>query len=445
MDWNRETFLDVSSRGIADTVAAAIRNGVLVEGSQLPTIRAIARELGISPSTVNAAWGVLSRSGVVITGRRRGTIVAPTSPDDLRYPRAVNPLATARLDLSTGVPDPALLPDLRTAITALSTVAAPGSYLDVPVLPELEQLVISSWPFAQHRLTFVDGAMDALDLTTRALLTFGDRVVVETPTFPPLLDLLEAHRVDIHAVPIDEEGISMDAVVAASTKPVRAVFLQPRAQNPTGVSMTARRAEDLGTLYDASDTIIVEDDSCAGVAHAPPVSVGTWLPNQTVHIRSFSKSHGPDLRLAALSAPQSLFDHITAIRQRGQGWSSRLLQRVLLELLRDETVNDQIHAARLVYADRRTRVIQALADAGIDCGGTDGYNVWIPVQDETSAVLALAHHGIAVAPGSPFVAGPPAPAHIRITVSGVDEAGPQLEALVRTIAGACRTTHRAVV
>ena len=63
-------------------------------------------------------------------------------------------------------------------------------------------------------LLVVDGAMDALDLTTRALLRPGDLVVVESPGFPPLLDLLEDRGVDVVGVPLDETGIDLDRVEA---------------------------------------------------------------------------------------------------------------------------------------------------------------------------------------------------------------------------------------
>ncbi|GAA3346088.1 hypothetical protein GCM10020358_55760 [Amorphoplanes nipponensis] len=81
---------------------------------------------------------------------------------------------------------------------------------------------------------------------------------------------------------------------------------------------------------------VVEDDHAGDVATAPPVSLGTRLPDRTVHVAGFSKSHGPDLRLAALAGPAPLVTAINDRRLLGPGWSSRLLQAVLLDLLTDD-------------------------------------------------------------------------------------------------------------
>ena len=83
------------------------------------------------------------------------------------------------------------------------------------MLPELRGLLRADWPYDAEELTVVDGAMDALDLVSRSLLRFGDRVVVEHPCFPPLLDLLESIGAEVVGVPIDDEGLLPDALAAA--------------------------------------------------------------------------------------------------------------------------------------------------------------------------------------------------------------------------------------
>lgn len=432
---------ELTSRGLATAIARAVREAVLPEGHRLPPIRTVADELGVSPTTVATAWQLLARSGVIVTAGRRGTLIAPRSPA-LRYRRAIDPASNASLDLSTGVPDPRLLPDLGSAVRALTEAVAPGSYLDAPVLPKLEELARATWPFEPGGLTVVDGAMDGLDLAARALFGFGDRVVTETPCFPPLLDLLEAHRVEIVAVRLDDEGMELAGVRAALEAPARAVILQPRAQNPTGVSMSTDRARELSELLAGTGTIVIEDESWSAVAQAGPVSVGTWLPEQTVHVRSFSKSHGPDLRIAAMGGPKDLMRAVSDLRQHGQGWTSRILQRILIELLTDERAVATVEHARSVYAHRRTQMVSALAAEGIDVAGSDGFNIWVPVADETSAVLALANRGIGVAPGAPFQANASAQPHIRITVSALDDG---YEGVAAAIAEAARGSSRPVI
>lgn len=414
LDELRDRLDEPSARGLANAVSRAVRAGALRAGDRLPPIRTVAVELGLSPTTVSAAWSLLARSGTIRTDGRRGTTIADRQrPGSPRYQRALDRSAGFRIDLSTGVPDPDLLPDLAAALGNTPVPAAPGSYLDDPVVPELAELLRTDWPFPVDDLTVVDGAMDGLDLVSRALLDVGDRVAVEDPGFPPLLDLLEASGAEVVGVPLDAAGMSPDALRAAGR--VRAIYLQPRAQNPTGVSLTARRAEELAAIARRSDAVVVEDDSAGAVAATDPISLGRWLPERTVHVRSFAKSHGPDLRLAALSAPPDLAARVSALRQLGQGWTSRLLQRVLVTLLTDEASMRAVAHAREVYRTRRARLVAELAEHGLAVGGSDGINLWVPVGDETAAVALLASRGIGVAPGAPFAARPGRPPHIRVT------------------------------
>src|SRR5579875_2666288 len=247
-----------SARGLASAVSRAAREGALQVGDRLPPIRTVATQLGLSPTTVSAAWSLLARSGTIRTDGRRGTTVAERQRAGTpRYQRALDRSVAFGLDLSTGVPDPALLPDLSRVLGALPDTATPGSYLDDPVLPELAEVLRADWPFDIDEVLVVDGAMDGLELTTRALIGFGDRVAVESPAFPPLLDLLEASGAAVVGVPVDAQGMSAEALQAAGR--LSAVFLQPRAQNPTGVSLTVRRARELASVVGSLSAVIIED------------------------------------------------------------------------------------------------------------------------------------------------------------------------------------------
>src|SRR5215212_9670147 len=103
---------DRSARGIAAAVSRLITAGSLPTGTRLPTVRDVARELGVSPTTVSEAWSSLNRAGAIQTRGRSGSFVAsPARP--LRYLQlGGGPLTGVTNDLSTGVPDHDLLPNL---------------------------------------------------------------------------------------------------------------------------------------------------------------------------------------------------------------------------------------------------------------------------------------------------------------------------------------------
>lgn len=265
----------------------------------------------------------------------------------------------------------------------------------------------------------VDGAMDALDRVASVIVRLGDRVVVENPTFPPLLDLLDLLGAEVIGVDMDGEGMLPDGLAGALALGVTAVFLQPRAHNPTGITLTERRGQQLAAALADSDAIVVEDDHSGDIASGTLVSLGTWLPQRTVHIRSYSKSHGPDLRLAAVGGAGNVVGAVANRRLLGPGWSSRILQAVLLEMLDHQPTIDAVGAARAEYAARRNAVTDVLAASGVGYTGTDGINLWMQVADERSALLTLAAQGIGAAPGEPFMVRDGAPS-LRVTVGLID-------------------------
>ncbi|OJF14359.1 aminotransferase-like domain-containing protein [Couchioplanes caeruleus] len=411
---------DRSARGIAAAVSRLVSAGDLPTGARLPTVRDVARALGVSPTTVSEAWQSLAQAGAIQTRGRSGSFVAaPVLPRGrMRYARLASGLGNVTRDFSTGVPDHDLLPSLAGSLARVGDARLTTSYLDAAVLPPLETALRQRWPYPPDRLTVVDGALDALDRVIAAVVRFGDHVLVENPTFPPVLDLLEAAGATVVGVPMDEHGMRPDALGAALTAydPV-AVFLQPRAHNPTGTGLSARRVAELAAELAAYPQVtIVEDDHAGAIASAPPVSLGTQLPDRTVHIAGFSKSHGPDLRLAALGGPAEVITAVADRRLLGPGWSSRLLQAVLLDLLTSPEAAAQIEAARDTYTRRRTTLLRELAERGVSATAADGINLWMTVEDEQAAMLSLAAHGIAVAPGAPFCVTPLGADHVRITV-----------------------------
>lgn len=406
-----------SAKAIAAAIGRMITAGDLPADTQLPTVRQLSRSLGVSPTTVSEAWRGLAAVGAIETRGRNGTFVR--TPRGQRGPRRYRRITEwnshLAIDLSTGTPDPDLLPDLGPAIARVGRQSLTATYLDAPVLPELDEVVRSTWPFEPEALTVVDGAMDALDRVAQIALRLGDRVVVEHPAFPPLLDLLDQLGCEVIGVDVDEAGMDPEGLRIALELSPKAVFIQPRAHNPTGVSMTRTRAARLAELIATSDAIVVEDDHANEVSSAPLVSVGMWLPGRTVHIRSYSKSHGPDLRLAAVGGAGEIVASMMNRRLLGPGWSSRILQSVLVQLLCSDETADIMRRAREVYDARRARVTSALEAAEIGHSTGDGINLWMAVEDERSALVLLASRGVGSAPGTPFLTRPDRD-FLRVTV-----------------------------
>jgi DNA-binding transcriptional MocR family regulator len=414
---------DASPSGIAGTIARLIASGDLAPGDRLPTVRELAAELSVSPATVSHAWQALAGVGLIVSRGRSGSFVRAERTTWLP-PRTRNltEVPDARLDLSTGTPDPLLLPDMGPALSRVSSRAGTQNYFDEPVIPELEALLLASWPFQPGVLTIVDGAMDAISRTLDLLLKFGDRVAVENPGFPPVFDLLDHYGTERIPVELDAEGMRPDSLAEALHRAPAAIVLQPRTQNPSGVSMTVERAYELARVirnsHNSDATIVIEDDHSGEISSSGDVSLGAFLPERVVHIRSFSKSHGPDLRIAAVGGPKEFMDRFIARRILGPGWTSRMLQTILYDLLTEPETVAQVELARATYRERQVAVAGALRANGREVLTADGINMWLRVDDERDAVVQLAAAGIRVAAGTPFLSSPGGQ-FIRVTVGQI--------------------------
>lgn len=396
-------IIDRDAQGIARALGALVSNGSIAPGEKLPPIRAIANELGVSTSTVADAWSLMRTHALIDTDRRRGTTVrALPKSGRSRYWRVPMDPGTLALDLSTGTPDPLLLPKIEPILEKIHSNLETTSYLDPPVLPTLEEQLRKQWPYEPPALAVIDGANDGLDRIVRSVVRLGDVVIVEDPTYPLLLDILELAGAEVIGIPLDDEGPNLLAATKAMERHPVAMVIQTGAHNPTGVSITQPRSDALAQLLVGTETILIEDNHAGATSNRPGVSAGSTIPDQVFRVHSFSKTYGPDLRIAAMSGPASGIKEIEERRQLGPGWTSRLIQRVLVEMLQNPQVQEQIAIASGNYQYRRESLILALADRGIMVGESHGLNIWVPVAREQLATVGLAARGIGVAPGEPF-------------------------------------------
>jgi DNA-binding transcriptional MocR family regulator len=401
-----------NAREISASVEAAVRSGGLAPGDQLPPVRSLAQELGVSPTTVAAAYRELRRRGITTGAGRGGTRVRPAPPVTIRgYPR---PPEGVR-DLLTGAPDPALLPPLppRPRLSRL--------YADEQVAPRLRELAADRFTadgIDAANLAVTGGALDAIERVLATWLTPGDRVAVEDPGHVVTYDLIAAMGLVPVPVPVDGYGALPDRLAAALAAGAGAAIFTPRAQAATGAAWDADRAAALReVLLRHPAAGVIEDDHAGPVSGVAVHTVTEGLP-RWVTVRSVSKSMGPDLRLAVLAGDEGTVARVSGRQAVGTGWVSYQLQETVADLWSDPAWLE--HAAG-VYTGRREAVRAALAGHGVQVtGGRSGFTCWIPVTDEDAMAAALAEAGWAVAPGWRFrIASPPG---VRVCFASLEPA-----------------------
>ena len=390
-----------SASEIAASAEAAIELGELAPGATLPAVRTLAKQLGVSPTTVSAALGELRARGLIVTHERSRSRVSWRPPLSGALLRAGIP-AGAR-DLASGNPDPELLPD---PTPFLRRIEAPRQlYGDPPAEPRLLELARAELGGAgidPEALAVTSGALDGIERALGAWLRPGDLVAVEDPGFAGLFDLLRAMGLALRPVPVDERGMLPGELSAALGEGVAAVVLNPRGQNPTGAALDEERASELSAALDRfPEAIVVEDDHLGPIAGAPRLTL-TGGRQRWAAALSVAKSLGPDLRLAVLAGDPRTISRVQGRQAVGPQWVSHLLQRLVAEIWSDPSVKASLERAADAYGARRERLVGALAEHGIEASAPAGITVWVPVPEEAPVVQSLLQDGWAVLPGAPY-------------------------------------------
>lgn len=423
---------------IAGSIERGIERGALTPGQQLPAVRRLAGELGVSPATVAAAFADLRSRGLVVTRQRSGTCVSWRPPlAGASHPPDLPPGAR---DLASGNPDPRLLPHIA---PVLHSMRPPRQlYGGEPILPELRELARADFAedgIAAEEIAIVSGALDGIERALQAQLRPGDLVAVEDPGFAGLFDLLRALGLLLRPVRIDAGGMIPAELAAALRDGARAAIFNPRGQNPTGAALDERRARELrAVLAREPDAIVLEDDHLGPIAGAPRLTLTTGR-RRWAAARSVAKSLGPDLRLAAITGDPQTISRLRGRQSVGPQWVSHVIQGLVAALWADAEVSAMLERARDAYAERRERLVDALAARGIEAQARAGITVWVPVREETHVVQTLLQHGWAVSPGSQYRL--QSGRAIRITTSTLQphEAEALAEAIDRALQPASRT------
>jgi DNA-binding transcriptional MocR family regulator len=390
-----------SAAAVVRSVERGVTSGALRPGEAVPSVRALARELGLSPTAVAAAYRDLRQRGVLVSHDRSRTVVGHRPPLTGRLAPTVPPGA---VDLATGNPDPALLPDLRPGIARLDpTVRLYGTAPGHPPLLEHAAAAMRADGLPADHLAVVAGGLDGIERVLEVHLRVGDLVAVEDPGYTGAIDLVRAMGLTPVPVAVDDDGPVPDALAAALARGVQAVLVVPRAQNPTGAAIGADRATELRALLaEHPDVLVVEDDHAAAVAGATLHPLTDPTRERWVAVRSTAKGLGPDLRVAVLSGDEDTVARVLGRQRLGTGWVSHLLQQLTADTWRRAVDEGILAHASVVYAARRRALIDALADRDLEAQGRSGLNVWIPLAEETPVVQGLAARGWAVLAGEPF-------------------------------------------
>lgn len=406
---------------ISDSVRALIQKGELRPGDSLPPVRDLAEVLEVNRNTVAASYQRLVQAGVAITQGRLGTsICKPAGPGEQEGISQ----GTALIDLADGNPNPAWLPNPLTMLAESSI--RPFLYGDDTILPEMN-CIAEEWlgpdcpGEASYELTH--GAVDAIERLAAAHLVLGDKVAVEDPGFLGTIGALRLAGMRAVGVAVDDAGMVPESLHAALENGARAVLLTPRAQNPTGSSLTAKRATALKKiLANYPGVLVIVDDHYCLLAESVYYSVIPTSTQRWALVRSVSKGLGPDMRVAFVASDVDTAERLRSRLAPGMGWVSHILQAMVVASLNSATTRQMLDDARQDYAARRHALCQALKSVGIETvSSASGFNLWIPLpRDAKDVGYELAKKGWLVRLGNRFDVQGTSQA-IRVTISRLEQ------------------------
>ncbi len=289
-------------------------------------------------------------------------------------------------------------------------------------------------------LIVTTGSQQALDLLGKTLISPGDKVIVEGPTFLATIQCFRLYGAELVSAPVDGHGVDADALerLIVEHRP-KFVYLIPTFGNPSGALLSLERRRRILDLAVRHQVLIVEDDPYGDLyfGEAPPPSLlalSATVPGSRellAHCGSLSKVLSPGLRVGWLIAPAELLAKATMCKQFSDAHTSTFAQATAAQYLRSGRMPATLAKVRAVYAERA----QAMGDAlrrelgeAIDfVQPRGGLFVWAQLTGAGGAVadgnvlakLAI-DKGVAFVPGTPFFCANPDHATLRLSFATAD-------------------------
>ena len=365
----------------------AVLDGRLRDGERLPATRELARDLAVSRNTVAGAYERLTAEGFLAGRVGAGTFVRAGAARPRSRRSAPAGVITARpvwrelaasttseemtptYDFRIGIPDGRLFPvqtwrrllnrQLRTSMLTDARYRGPGGHPALRAAIARHVGVSRSVRAAADDVLVTRGAQQAVDLVARVLVEPGDCVAVEEPGYPPVRQLMRSLGARVVPVPVDDEGLVIDAL----PRRARLVYTTPSHQFPMGVAMSLARRRALVEWAAQHRSAVIEDDYDTEFRYTPrPLEPLQTLDRhgRVIYVGTFAKTMLPLLRIGFLVAPASLRPALLAARQLSDWHGDRPTEAALAAFLDEGLLARHVRRAGAAYAERHATLLAAV-------------------------------------------------------------------------------------
>ena len=351
------------------------------------------------------------------------------------------------ISFAGGFPDPALFDaeGIRMAADAVLSTN-PGPVLQYGATegygPLREQLSLfmknKGATVAPEGLIVTTGSQQALDLIGKTMISPGDKVIVEAPTFLATIQCFRLYGADIYGAPIDADGVQVDVLekMIEEIKP-KLVYLIPTFGNPSGATLSLERRKRILEIAARTKTLVIEDDPYGELFFGTPpppsmLALSDDIPGSRdwlAHCGSLSKVLSPGLRVGWMIAPPALLANATMCKQFSDAHTSNLTQATAAHYLTLNRMDTALNIVRKTYAER-ARVMadclrKALGDAIVFNQPHGGMFFWAKLTEARNAndfAKRAIEKLVAFVPGAPFFAREPDLSTLRLSFATADVA-----------------------
>jgi len=418
---------------IMTEIQSRIAARAYLPGARLPSVRAQARAMRVSVSTVVQAYERLAAEGVIASRAGAGFYVtAPLAPLALtqlgpKLDRDIDPLWVSRQSLETDAsvlkPGCGWLPadwlyetGMRRALRALARadtleLTEYATPLGHPALRQLlcRRLADTGIEAPAEHIMLTESGTQAIDLICRFLLEPGDTVMVDDPCYFNFHALLKAHRVQVVGVPYTPSGPDVSLFEATLQKHAPRLYITNSGiHNPTGATLSPVTAHRILKLADNAQLVIVEDDIFADfeINAAPRLAAFDGL-NRVITIGSFSKTISASLRCGYIAARSDWIESLADLKIATTFGGGRLAADGVFRALTDSGYRRHMETVRQRLAEVRIKTIARLDAIGIQPWliPQAGMFLWCRVpqgMDAAAIARSCLKDAVVLAPGNAF-------------------------------------------
>ena len=433
---------------IYTAIREAIESGQIPAAAKLPSWRDLAAQLGVSRGTVRLAYERLideqlaiglGAAGTRVTERPYIPPVSGWSQETPPIPELFQAFAATPLTFQMGVPAqdefPYKLWSRIQARAARHAAAAPVGYPDPRGDPNLRREIAAYLGIARgiqcspSQLLITAGFSGALGLAIRGLELEGRTAWTEDPGFPLTRTALTLAGMTATAIPVDDEGLNVDAGLRIAADAALAV-VTPGQQAPLGMTMSLARRLALLAWAKRYDAWIIEDDYLSElqlVGRAAPALASLDHGGRVLHIGTFSKTISPALRLGFLVVPPELVRRFGDIAACLAPAPAATTQLAVADFLREGHYLRHLRHMKRLYAARREALLRCLREealGSIEIQATAGMAVvtwFLESVSDVDVALRAQQLGLAPSPLSPWYVKSPRPPGLLLSVTNLKE------------------------